>query len=210
MHLLGLCLLLLAPLYAHAGSILTEVHGDWESKIVFNETDRRFRALTTYQDRADYLVLAFDRFAVKCDLQYVIVNIVASKPAETTFTSSEKEGALRVDDKPIHKITYKLAFTKGEQVFSVNVMTFEGKDTLLDELRQGKKVRFRLKEKDDEYFLRFSLTGFAEAEQKTMTLCQREAPDDKAFFEPTGKAEKKVPKPAKKQAPANSRNESPF
>lgn len=154
-----------------AESMLDEVHADWQSRVVYDNEQIRFRAVTTYAEAGDYVVLTLDRYPNNCGVQYAAMNILAATPSDTSFNSDTLFGAIRVDEHPVHNMAYTLSFQKGERVFFVNVTNFDGDDTLLTELRTGHYLRFKLKAGKEEYFLRFPLPGYAAAEQRTQSLC---------------------------------------
>lgn len=192
-----LCAITLVMLFSSsaataAESALNETHADWESRVVYDNDEIRFRAATTYAEAGDFVVLAMDRYPKNCDVQFAVMNIVGSTPAADTFTTDTLFGAIRIDEKPIHNMSYTLSLQRGEKVFFVNVSNFDGEDTLLDELRSGQHLRFKLKQGKDEYFLRFSLQGFVAAERRTLTMCRafNKGKSDEDYF----KSEPKKPR----------------
>jgi hypothetical protein len=165
-------------------STLGERHADWESRIVYDESQIRFRAISTFEEGNDYVVLALDRYPNKCDLQYFQLNILADSPASRTTVTDNLFGAIRIDERPIHNISYQASFTKGERIFIVTVINFDGEETLLSELERGTNLRFKLKAGSQEYFFRFSLSGYPQAGIRTHQLCQAFAKEkkDEDFF----------------------------
>lgn len=155
-----------------AESILTEAHSDWQSRMVYDNEQIRFRAITTYAEAGDYVVLTMDRIPNDCGVQYTTMNILASTPSDKPFNTDKLYGVIRVDEHPIHNVAYTLSLQERERVFFVNITNFDGEDTLLRELRTGRYLRFKLRAGKEGYFLRFSLQGYVAAEQRTLSLCR--------------------------------------
>jgi hypothetical protein len=112
------------------------------------------------------------------------MNIVASTPSTRSSTSNTLFGAIRIDEEPIHNMSYQLTFEKGEAIFYANIVNFDGENTLIDELIRGRSVRFKLRAGDKDYYLRFPLSGYDEAQKRTRALCQEmgKGTPDKDFF----------------------------
>jgi len=156
---------------AKAESVLEETHSDWSSRVVYSNDEIRFRATATYAESGDFVILTMDRFPNNCESQYMALNIAASNPAKISSVTNALFGAIRIDENPIHNMSYKISFEKGEKIFFVNIVNFDGENTLLDELREGGVLRFKLHASEEDYFLRFSLNGYREAQQRTKVLC---------------------------------------
>ena len=181
-------------------STLSAEHGNWQSRVVYDNKQVRFRAVTTYTENSDYVVLTMDRLPNECNTQYLNMNIVGSSVASKSYTTESLFGNIRVDENPIHNMSYTINFEKGERIFYAAVTNFDGEDTLLTELRTGNNLRFKLKAGKVEYFLRFSLLGFPAAADRTLQLCnafnngksdedyfnkdskKSETPSDKSYF----------------------------
>jgi hypothetical protein len=187
---LGACALIGTARADSTISVSTQTHGSWGSRIVRDREETRFRAHTSYSEDGDVIYLVVDRLGGSCDVQYITFNIAANTPATSTFTSDPDNGAMRVDEYPVRKITYTLSLEKGERVFFATVRSFESGEELLREMRVGKTLRVKLKQGDSEYFLRFPLSGFVEAERRTKALCKTSGvKGDKEYF-------KEQPKPS--------------
>lgn len=155
-----------------AESILTEAHSDWQSRMVYDNEQIRFRAITTYAEAGDYVVLTMDRVPNNCSVQYATMNVLASTPSDKSFNTDTLFGAIRVDEHPVRNVTYTLSLQERERIFFVNVANFDGEDALLSELRTGRYLRFKPEAGKEEHFLRFSLQGYVAAEQRTLSLCR--------------------------------------
>lgn len=165
-------------------STLNEPHFDWQSRVVYDNDQIRFRAATTYAESGDFVVLAIDRYPKNCSAQFLTMNIVAPSPAEANLITDTLFGAIRVDENSLHNMSYTITLEGGQKVFFVDVTNFDGEETLLEELKTGKFLRFKLKQGKDEYYLRFSLQGFDVAQERTLALCQSFTKDksDKDYF----------------------------
>jgi hypothetical protein len=164
-------------------------HQQWKSGMVYPGGNLRFRALTEYTDGSDYIVLTFDRFPSNCSRQYIGMNIILNSPSKSTYTTDQLFGAFRVDEMIIHNINYTISYNAG-QPFGILVFTnFDKEETILSELYRGKIFRVKLSTGSNEYYVRFSLSGFTAATTRTLRACMEfngtENPDKNYFDDNT-------------------------
>ena len=167
----GLLILSITLAQVHAEGKFTQKHHHWESRVIVNDNQVAFRALTTYAEASDFVVLALDRYPSNCSIQFISMNVVLNAPAKYTYDSKQFFGALRIDEMTVHNINYALSAKVGEQVAFVSLTNFEKRTTILDELRRGANVRLKLTTDNEEFYLRFSLLGFTAASNRTLELC---------------------------------------
>jgi hypothetical protein len=94
--------------------------------------------------------------------------VYSQRVSRLTYTAPDNSktyfGALRVDEAVTHNITYTVSSVTGNrfsnQAAIVTLQNFDKETTILEELRRGRYIRFKL---DDNIFLRFSLAGFTSA-----------------------------------------------
>lgn len=185
---IGVCLAALicaATAFGQEGkTILEETHRDWKSQVTYGEVDIRFRALSAFAEANDYVLLVFDRQPGQCEMQTVTMFVLLGRPAKEDFVSEDLNGALRVDEQPIRNIVYDFVMDKGAPVMFARLRNWDKDSTFLPELQRGSVLRFKLSTPRKDYFLRFSLQGFAAASQRTLTLCREfKRSDDRRYFE---------------------------
>src|SRR5438309_9862241 len=170
--LLGLLLLVVTSTQIHAEIIGEQKYQQWTSGIVSIGEDIRFRAFTGHAEASSFVVLAFDRIPQNCLLQHVSINIVLPKPHNSDYDPKHRFGALRVDEALMHNITYTLGPAIGPQLANqaviITLQNFDKETTILQELQRGKNIRIKL---DDDFYLRFSLSGFTNASRHSLQLC---------------------------------------
>jgi hypothetical protein len=179
-----LLILLTAITQVHAGGALEQKHQYWESRVIVNEGQAAFRALTDYTESGTSIVLAIDRYPNDCSTQYISLIVLLPEAAKSTIDSKQRFGALRVDELTTRNINFTLTAKAGERFLFVNVTNFDKETTLLGELTRGTTLRFKLTAEGREFYLRFSLLGFTSASTRSLELCNQANNDksDKRYF----------------------------
>ena len=182
----GLLLLIVTSTQTSAETRAEQKHQEWTSWIVDIGDQTRFRAYTGHREGSGSVALIFDRISQDCLIQHVSINIILPEPTNSTHNASKQYfGALRVDEALMHNITYTTGAAVGtkfdNQVVVVTVENFDKEATILEELQKGRNVRFKL---GDDFYLRFSLSGFTNASKRSLQLCMgsnNENPDKNYF-----------------------------
>lgn len=189
---LSLCVIFAT--HTHAEIAAQQQHQNWISGIVYPNGETRFRALTTYRENGDYVVLAFDRGHQSCTTQYVSMNIVLPEISQYTYESQPAFGAIRIDEMAIHNVNFTLSVQSGYQIATVTLTNFENEGSIIDELRRGNDLRIKLATGKKDFYLRFSLRGYTAALSKTLQSCIQSAQNspsinnaDKNYFSDTFK-----------------------
>src|SRR5262245_48514517 len=110
---------------AHADIAFEQRHQQWKSGVIGPYGAPRFRALTTYEEGGDYVVLALDRHPSNCFTQYLSLVVMLNAPERSAVRVEQLFGALRIDEMPIHNINYTFHVEAGEQFSVLSVTNFD-------------------------------------------------------------------------------------
>ena len=171
---------------------LLQKHLSWESRVVSDNTQVRFRSNTYFIENGEIIVFTVDRLPTDCTLQYLGMNVMVDSKSEKSFFTDSYFGQLRIDEYPVHDITYSLQFIAGSNTFFLNVTNFNKELDLITELERGQNARFKLKTNEKEYYVRFNLSGFKDASQRTLNLCNAfNQNNDQRYFDKEPKTNKR-------------------
>jgi hypothetical protein len=165
-------------------------HGRWAdsttriSGALIGERPTRFRITAEQVESGSYTGLAIDVVEGDCVRRFATLDVHLRNPVSQDLLTEDMEGALRVDRHPVHRVIYRVGALAGEQVIHLFLMEIEDERALWKEMAAGESVRFRFPTERKDYYLRFPLQGFPEAQQRATRLCNLlAAEDDRAYFE---------------------------
>jgi hypothetical protein len=162
-----------APALAEVqGAWLVEEHGRWNSLVLHDGLEARFRAasMTVIDDAA--VVLALDRFPGSCETLHPSLNVRLPRPSTQSVVMMDDVGFVRIDERPIRMIKFHARAREGEAAVLLEVTRVLGAGDLAAELRRGRTVRFKLGTERATYYAAFPLAGFSAAADRTLSLCR--------------------------------------
>jgi len=83
----------------------------------------------------------------------------------------DMQGALRVDEKSVHRFKFKVSFPDNDGLAVVDAADVENASGLFDEMRQGNYLRAKLAIHGGDYIMRIPLAGYAEANARQIEVC---------------------------------------
>lgn len=146
-------------------------HQDWETRLLGVGDKLVFRAVTLNERNNLVSTLSIDRSPPQCKPEAIIVRIISSAPRDTDV-SQDVFGQMRVDERAIRNVLFKLTGQVGNQHSSLILMNWDREESFTNDLVSGKTLRIRLTETGKDYFLNFSLIGFDKAFVETRKLCE--------------------------------------
>lgn len=189
---MALSLCVIFTTHTHAEIDAQQQHQNWISGIINPHGEITFRAMTAYSENGDYVILAFDRWSRNCATQYVSMNIVLPEISQQNYESPSAFGAIRIDERPLHNINFKMNVQQGNRIAIVTFTNFENNGSIIDELARGNSLRVKLSMGKKDLYLRFSLRGYTAALSKTLQFCMQSTQNspsinsaDKNYFNDT-------------------------
>jgi len=169
---------------AQGETLLYADHGDWASFALQLDPITRYRAATAFLEQGDYVSLNFDRLPGTCETLYVSLQVNLDGLLSRKIDVHDAHGLLRVDERAVRQIGYRLQADAGTSSMVISVSEIDGGPVAIDELLAGEMLRFKLDTDRKDYYVRFSLHGFRDAIQRTLTMCNRYGSEgDHRYFE---------------------------
>jgi hypothetical protein len=149
---------------------------DWETTIADDDAGTlAFRAMTTEDsEQPDTLVLALDRLPDECDSVLISMSVVGSEAhgLPAGLLSPSFLGELQVDRRTPRSFDYRfLTDPRFNNVILVQLTGWEGGDSLVPELRQGRELQFRFVLDGEPHSWQFSLIGVSDVLEHTYEAC---------------------------------------
>lgn len=161
-----------------------ESHGDWLSLVVSTSSGSIARAITVrIDDHGEISTFNVDSPAADCDVVVYSVNINLSEIQDESIESPKLFGKFRVDNFPVHDITYTLSADRGADYISLYISDWAKGDTVLKEILAGSVARFQFKIEDEAYYYRFSLKGSRQAIERQDRICRELKEGDEGYFD---------------------------
>lgn len=158
-------------------------HKDWATATIkVDDSTTVFRALTYEIDENGFTAFIMDRGSIECSSLYLqIVRTSITPHGIQNAPTGMQFGKNRIDEMPARNINYEIE-VRDKNSMNITIVNFDREDSFYDELRNGKRLRFKLTGVDGKpVYLGFSLAGSAAAMLKTAELCDQKT-DDKEFF----------------------------
>ncbi len=166
-----------------------QVSGSWESFSIANGNDIRLRA--TGSDGK--ITLIADDYLPDCKIDLSIATPISTPMGETP--SSRLPGAIRIDDGPLHVISYVSAATvMGDTAVYATVDYTPDFSTILTEMMVGSIVRLKIGNGPTDPIVTVPLNGFAVSLDRIRAWCK--SVQDYLATRPTGKPKSKKPIPS--------------
>ena len=169
---LGICLILVSSARG-AEWEMTGTHHDWESLYVVSEGLLTARARTAYEDSTEHIALIMDRLPPVCGTVFVGLAIFLPKPLEIDFRSEIMFGEMQIDDGLTHKINFVVDGLTGEDYVIVSFTSFAKSLFVLEEIKSGHNLSFKLALLEKNINVTFSLNGSRAALERSLQLCTR-------------------------------------
>ncbi|AOK62598.1 hypothetical protein WM29_26370 [Burkholderia ubonensis] len=147
-----------------------EIAGSWSSFAVQHGEDIRFRAYSANNT----IGIVFDVLPMAC-ASALSFTVPYAKPSEQDSGSSQLGGAVRIDDGPIHSVTFTVgASAMGDLTYSImlNVTPEYGQIIKEMDVGQNVRVRFDLPSPSTSIVQAFALNGFSVASNRAFVWCK--------------------------------------
>jgi hypothetical protein len=161
-----------------------QTHGDWLSLIINTSSGSVARAITVrMDDQGEISTFNIDSPAADCDSVAYSVNINLSEIQRESVKSPTLFGKFRVDNYPVHNITYTFSIDSGADYASLYIKGWSRGSAVLKEILSGNVARFQFKIENEAYYYRFSLKGSRQAVERQDRICRQLKEGDEGYFE---------------------------
>lgn len=171
-----------------------QVNGSWESFSIINGNDMRLRATAT----DGHVTVIADDFIPDCKID-ISVTAPISKPMNDT-PASHLPGLIRIDDGPLHAITYSTTATvMGDTAVYATVDATPEFTNIIGEMMVGSVARLKIGDASTDPVVSVPLNGFAVSLQRLRSWCKNV---QDYLAQPTEDSHR--PKKPKRPAPGSS------
>lgn len=158
-------------------------HSEWVSGVLVEERPTRFRYLAEQMDAGSYTSFAVDILEWDCAQRFVTLTVNLQQAITHDVLSAGLEGVLRVDRRPLRRVTYRVGAQAGARTLFIFITAIEGEAAFWKEMAEGSALRLRFPTERRDYHLKFPLQGFTAAQRRATTLCRSLIKEeDRAFF----------------------------
>ena len=169
----------------HADHVVSgeKSHGDWQSMLIETPKGHVGRAMTVHTDRfGNMSTLNLDSPAADCGALIMSVNINLSEVEGVPLEDPVLFGKYRVDGNPVHDINYAYTLEKGPDYVRLIFPARPRADVSMDEIMNGKVIRFQFKISGEARYFQFTLNGSSGALNRQERLCTNELQADELYI----------------------------